>query len=137
MTAVDTRDFRLTKQVRPRRYEISLDLDLTEWTSAGRERIELEIDAPTSEVILHSDELTITSAGIDSKLQMTSVSYQDESETATLTFNGEILVGHHILEIGWDGPIREALRGLYRSTHGGVRYAATQFEATDARRAFP
>ncbi len=63
--------------------------------------------------------------------------YDEEAETATLRFNGEIPAGTHALEIEWRGSIREALRGLYRSTHGGERYAATQFEATDARRAFP
>src|ERR1044072_6345321 len=41
------------------------------------------------------------------------------------------------MQVESPGQIREALRGLYRSTHGGDRYAATQFEATDARRAFP
>ncbi|HJW49337.1 MAG TPA: M1 family aminopeptidase, partial [Candidatus Limnocylindria bacterium] len=43
----------------------------------------------------------------------------------------------HILEISWIGGIRESLRGLYRSLRGEERYAATQFEAADARRAFP
>ncbi len=137
MAAVDTRDFRLTKQIRPREYEISLDLDLENWTSAGRERIELETDSPVTEITLHTDELEIRAARIDSDLQMVSATYRQESETATLTFGRDIPAGGHTLEIEWNGPIREALRGLYRSTHGGARYAATQFEATDARRAFP
>ena len=41
MAAVDTRDFRLTRSVRPSRYEISLDLDLDNWRSSGRETITL------------------------------------------------------------------------------------------------
>src|SRR5262249_41451496 len=35
------------------------------------------------------------------------------------------------------GTILERLRGFYRSQKDGDRYAATQFEAADARRAFP
>src|SRR5207245_10192239 len=58
-------------------------------------------------------------------------------QTATLRFAGEIAKGEHVLTIQWSGEIREALRGLYRSTRPGERYAATQFEAADARRAFP
>ena len=41
------------------------------------------------------------------------------------------------LEIVFNGEILERLRGFYRSQKDGARYAATQFEAADARRAFP
>jgi puromycin-sensitive aminopeptidase len=41
------------------------------------------------------------------------------------------------LEIAFAGEIVERLRGFYRSQKDGARYAATQFEAADARRAFP
>lgn len=137
MTAVDTRDYRLTKSVRPSRYEIELNLDLDEWASTGRERIALHLDEPAQEIVLHALELDISSARVDSDLAMRGVSYGEESQTATLRFDRQVSAGPHTLEIEWRGPIREALRGLYRSTHGGERYAATQFEATDARRAFP
>ncbi len=137
MAAVDSRDFRLTKAVRPSRYEISLDLDLQNWTTVGRETIDLQVDEATREIVLHSDELDIKSAVIDSEIALEGVTYREESQTATLRFDHAVPAGSHTLEIQWNGEIREALRGLYRSTHGGARYAATQFEATDARRAFP
>jgi puromycin-sensitive aminopeptidase len=133
---VDTRDFRLTKTIRPTRYAISLDLDLDTWQATGREVITIDIDEPTSEIVLHADELEITGAWI-SEVDLRRVTYQGLAETATLEFEGAIPAGAHQLEIQWKGPIREKLRGLYRSTYGGARYAATQFEATDARRAFP
>src|SRR5438128_5913038 len=68
---------------------------------------------------------------------MREVTYERESQTATLRFENEIGKGDRVLEITWNGEIREALRGLYRSTRPGERYAATQFEAADTRRAFP
>jgi aminopeptidase N len=37
----------------------------------------------------------------------------------------------------FSGTILARLRGFYRSQKDGARYAATQFEAADARRAFP
>ena len=137
MADVDSRDFRLSKTVQPRRYQISLDLDLENWTTVGREQIALFTAEPIREIVLHADELDIKSARINLANSLQSVTYQEESQTATLRFAEEIPPGSHSLEIEWDGRIREALRGLYRSTHGGARYAATQFEATDARRAFP
>src|SRR2546428_11693332 len=68
---------------------------------------------------------------------MREVTYERESQTATLRFENEIGKGDRVLDITWNGEIREALRGLYRSTRPGERYAATQFEAADARRAYP
>jgi puromycin-sensitive aminopeptidase len=137
MAAASKRDFRLAKDVRPTHYGLRFDLDLDHWTSKGRERIDLHLDRPTRTITLHSVELEITSARIEGGPSFEGVDYDEESETATPRFADEVLAGDHALGIEWTGAIREALRGLYRSTHGGERYAATQFEATDARRAFP
>src|SRR5713226_2882906 len=133
----EKRNFRLSKSVRPSRYELWFDLDLDTWASRGRARIALTLDRAASEVILHSVDLRIERAAVDGGLTMRDVSYDEESQTATLRFEGEIPAGEHVLEIAWAGEIREHLRGLYRSTRPGERYAATQFEAADARRAFP
>src|SRR5581483_11299422 len=137
MAAAAKRDFRLAKDVRPSHYELHFELDLDAWTSRGRERVELHLDRPMREIVLHSDELQITGARIAGGPGYSGVEYDEEAETATLRFDAEVTAGDHTLEIEWTGGIREALRGLYRSNHGGDRYAATQFEATDARRAFP
>jgi len=85
---------------------------------------------------MHAIDLDIKSASID-KTALASVTFDSESETATLRFAGEISPGEHTLWISWTGGIRDSLRGLYRSLRGEERYAATQFEAADARRAFP
>lgn len=133
----DRRDFRLAKTVRPRRYELRFDLDLNDWQSAARGRIDLHMDEPTREITLHAVELDIKSATLADGPVLEGVSYDEEAQTATLRFTGEASAGHHALDLEWTGPIRDALRGLYRMSHGGAKYAATQFEATDARRAFP
>src|SRR4051812_17290655 len=56
MAVADKRDFRLTKEVRPTDYELHFELDIENWTFSGREKIDLHIDRPTREIILHSDE---------------------------------------------------------------------------------
>ncbi len=137
MTAIEKRDFRLTKEIRPSHYDLHFELDLESWTSVGRERIRLHMDRPSTQITLHADKLDITSYWLEGGPGVSGVEYDEEAETATLRFNGEVSAGEHLLEVTWKGEIRDALRGLYRSTHGGDRYAATQFEATDARRAFP
>src|SRR2546426_5753206 len=133
----EKRNFRLSKTVRPSRYELRFELDIDKWTSAGRARIGLTLDAPAREITLHAVELFITRAAIVGGPKVRDVEYESESQTAVLHFDGEIAKGEWILEIEWTGEIREALRGLYRSTRPGERYAATQFEAADARRAYP
>ncbi|TMG55121.1 MAG: M1 family metallopeptidase [Chloroflexi bacterium] len=133
----EKRNFRLSKSVRPSRYELRFELDLDGWHSTGQARVFLVLDAPAREITLHAVDLDIKSAAIDGDATMRDVAYEPEAQTATLRFAGEIAKGERVLTIQWTGEIREALRGLYRSTRPGERYAATQFEAADARRAFP
>ena len=129
-------DFRLRTDVRPSRYELRFDLDLDTWTSKGTGRITLRTEQAARELVLHAVDLDITRASLRGT-EMTGVTYDEESQAATLAFPAELPAGEHVLELEWSGEIREALRGLYRSTRGEERYAATQFQAADARRAFP
>jgi len=125
-------DFRLSQDVRPTRYALRFDLDLDTWTFRGSGTIALQLARPARAITLHSVELDIaTGDGI------AAVTYDDEAETATLTLDGELPAGDHTLSLRWTGAVLKKLRGLYRSTRPGERYAATQFAAADARRAFP
>jgi puromycin-sensitive aminopeptidase len=132
----EARNFRLSKDVLPSRYDIRFELEFDTWTSTGHERITLRSSKPAREIVLHALELDITKASLDGDVAEP-ITYDTEAQTATLRFAREIAAGEHILEIAWTGGIRESLRGLYRSLRGEERYAATQFEAADARRAFP
>ncbi|MBI2982946.1 MAG: M1 family metallopeptidase, partial [Chloroflexi bacterium] len=129
-------DFRLPTDVRPRRYRLRFDLDLDGWCSAGTARIELVTGRAAKELVLHSCDLDIGTARLDGEPAI-DISYDEDAQTATLEFASEIAAGDHVLDVEWQGEIRAALRGLYRSVRGEERYAVTQFEAADARRAFP
>jgi puromycin-sensitive aminopeptidase len=70
------------------------------------------------------------------------ISFNEKAETVTLEFGEVISAGPARLEIDFTGVLNDKLRGFYRSEYPGPggesRYlATTQFEATDARRAFP
>ena len=133
----DRRDFRLSGDARPSRYELTFELDLAAWTSRGRARVALRLERPAREIVLHAVGLDVGSGAIAGGPRLRTVTYQEMAETATLAFDGEVPSGEQILELEWSGAIGESLKGLYRSTRGDERYAATQFEAADARRAFP
>lgn len=131
------RDFRLSKDVLPSRYDLRFELDLDRWSSAGWERITLRTARATREIVLHAVELDVTSASLDGRNTLANARFETEAQVVVLSFANEIPAGDHTLEVTWTGGIRDSLRGLYRSLRGEERYAATQFEAADARRAFP
>jgi len=133
------RDFRLSKDVMPTRYQLRIEVDLDQWCFSASELIDVMVHRPTAEVTLHAIDLDISSAqAVAARLtQAAALQFNAEAEIVTLRFPMPLPVGRARLEIKFNGVILERLRGFYRSQKDGMRYASTQFEAADARRAFP
>src|SRR4030095_13299452 len=133
-------DFRLSKSVRPVRYDLAIEVDLDAWTFRGTESIELILDAPTATWTLHATELEIADVRAvladGSRASATSTT-NPIAETVSFRFERPLPAGTAQLSLEFAGTILARLRGFYRSQKDGARYAATQFEAADARRAFP
>ena len=137
---------RLPTDVRPLKYSITLKPNLEEFTFSGEETIEVQVATPTSRILVNASELQVSSAqvtlGDGTVLAAVDIALDEASETAAFTFEGEIPQGDASLDVHFTGILNDQLRGFYRShytdTGGGQRpLATTQFEATDARRAFP
>src|SRR3989338_7659345 len=144
MKAKETHAVRLTTNVIPTRYEIHLKPDLEAFVFEGEETIHLSLKKPTKTLTLHSVELEIVCAEIAShthSLLAQKITYDEKAETATLTFEKILSKGEHKLAIMFRGILNDRMHGFYRSSfeHEGKtkRIATTQFESTDARRAFP
>ena len=60
-----------------------------------------------------------------------------DKEQATFTFPEKLPAGKATLSIAYTGILNDELRGFYLSKTARRNYAVTQFESTDARRAFP
>jgi puromycin-sensitive aminopeptidase len=144
-TATIDQSFRLPKTVKPSNYKISLTPDLTKFTFAGTVEIDVDVLEATSTVKLNAKELVITafsatnSAGtrLDGK-----ISLDEETEIATISFDGTLGKGAWKLSAIFTGTLNDKLKGFYRSIwtdEQGKKHtiATTQFESTDARRAFP
>jgi aminopeptidase N/puromycin-sensitive aminopeptidase len=78
--------------------------------------------------------VTVTAAGIQ---QAGTVSLDPSKEQATFTFAEKIPAGKATLAINYTGILNGELRGFYLSKTDRRNYAVTQFESTDARRAYP
>jgi len=133
------RSVRLSKNITPIEYDIELKPDLENFTFAGIETISLNILSKTKTITLHSKEIDIETVDISGNFAK--ISYDKKSETAIFTFPKFIPVGKNKLTLVFRGILNDKMRGFYRSSYivkGKECFmATTQFEATDARRAFP
>ena len=135
----------LPQNVRPRRYSLRLQPDLSTFTFSGHQTVDIEVLEPTSSIVMNAMELEIGGGSVNvngSVLEADSISLDSENETATMEFGRELAPGPAQLEMSFTGVLNDKLLGFYRSEYvdqvGETRYlATTQFEATDARRAFP
>jgi aminopeptidase N len=130
---------RLPTDVVPTHYTLTLTPDLKTATFTGAEKIDVNLQHATRSITLNAIELKFQSVTIypNGPHQNGTVSLDPAKQQATFTFPNEIPAGSATLEIHFTGILNNELRGFYLS-HGNRRnYAVTQFEPTDARRAFP
>jgi aminopeptidase N/puromycin-sensitive aminopeptidase len=130
---------RLSASVHPEHYTLALTPDLKAATFAGSETIDIVLDAPTAAITLNAIELSFQSVSIKAAGQeMTAtVTLDEEKQQATFTFPEKVHAGKAQLAIQFKGILNNELRGFYLSKTEKRNYAVTQFESTDARRAFP
>ena len=135
---------RLSQNVMPVHYAITLKPDLESHTFSGHETITISLLAPTKKIALHSKDLLIKNVSVifgKNNISPKNISYDNHLETATFEFDTMLKKGKVKLSISFEGVLADNMRGFYKSKYvlGGAErvMAATQFEATDARRAFP
>ncbi|MFM7088995.1 MAG: M1 family metallopeptidase [Candidatus Paceibacterota bacterium] len=134
---------RLTTHITPLEYDIKLHPDLENFTFSGIETIKVKITKPEKKLVLHSKELDIETVSVEFKKEKIfgTISYQESTETVIFSFPKALIPGTYSLHVVFRGILNDKMRGFYRSSYvyeGKVHnLATTQFEATDARRAFP
>jgi aminopeptidase N/puromycin-sensitive aminopeptidase len=130
---------RLPDAVRPEHYALTLTPDLKAATFSGVEAIDVTIAEPVSAITLNAAEIAFQSVSVSAngKQQTAAVTLDSNKEQATLTFPEKLPAGKATLSIAYTGILNNELRGFYLSKTARRNYAVTQFEPTDARRAFP
>jgi puromycin-sensitive aminopeptidase len=138
---------RLPRSVIPMRYDLELEPDLDVGAFAGTVAITLDVREPTTTVVLNAIELEIDEAWLDDpsgerRIEADRLTLDEESERLTVSLSSAADRGTWQLHLRFRGVLNDKLKGFYRSTFVDTDgndqvIATTQFEATDARRAFP
>jgi aminopeptidase N len=153
---------RLPSGVHPEAYKLTLTPDLKAATFTGSETIDVVLDAPSRTITLNAAEIkfgavkayslpiasysygklgsqpvALTPLQADKHPQTATTTLDDAQEQATFTFAEELPAGRVTLMIQYTGILNDKLRGFYLSKTRVRNYAVTQFEPTDARRAYP
>jgi aminopeptidase N/puromycin-sensitive aminopeptidase len=153
---------RLPAGIRPEHYRLTLTPDLRAATFSGEETIDLILDAPSRSVTLNAAEIKfgevkayqlpvstydygklgsqptpLDALEADKHPQIATTTLDAGKEQATFTFANELPAGRVALTIRYTGVLNDKLRGFYLSKTKTRNYAVTQFEPTDARRAYP
>ena len=128
--------------IRPLNYRIQLTPDLVNFRFGGNVDILLEASRAVDEVILNILDMAVWSCRLKLKDNFVPCSYRVEPEKEELhIFLPQQLTGSIRLQIAFEGHINDKMAGFYRSAYrqnGETRFiAVTQFEESDARRAFP
>ena len=128
--------------MKPIRYKLRLEPDLKAFTFKGTVQIQFESGPGEQQIFLNCLDLTLFSCEMKSGDQWKSCNFEIDSEKESL---GIALPGQTAervdIRILYTGVINDKMAGFYRSAYSvndlHRHIAVTQFEESDARRAFP
>ncbi|XP_006618740.2 aminopeptidase N-like [Apis dorsata] len=141
--------YRLPTDVVPSSYALSLEPNLDNFTFTGSVDIAIEVKVEVNNITLNQKNLNIKSVNLknlDGKTNDVKVKIDDLAEEEELLIikpeNDVIKKGNYILTINYSAELNDQKRGFYRSRYidknNNIKYvAATHFEPTGARLAFP
>ncbi|XP_075550023.1 endoplasmic reticulum aminopeptidase 1-like isoform X2 [Dermacentor variabilis] len=136
---------RLPDFAQPVHYALVLHPNLTTATSFGFVNVSLQFVRSSDFIIVHAKNLSFLQVGLHNALtvQVKGLRYVPLHDQVYIQLNESVPAGNQvILHIAFSGTLDRDLVGLYLSSYVTAanetrRLAATQFEPTSARRAFP
>ena len=131
---------RLPEVAAPENYKLTFTPDLEKAKFEGDETISIRVLKTTSEITLNTVDIDFHEVSISSggSTQKATVTPKKEKEMVVLSVPKALAVGPATIHVTYTGILNDEMRGLYLGKDDqGRKYAASQFEATDARRAYP
>jgi hypothetical protein len=125
----------LPSSVVPKHYHLSLTPNFETFKYAGAVNVTLDIEKPTSKIVLNALELELHSAEVKTKagvLKATGISVDEEKQEATLEFGEELKAGKEAaqLRIEFTGVLNDKMAGFYRSSYIDVKSGEKKWLAT-------
>ncbi|CAB3385000.1 Hypothetical predicted protein [Cloeon dipterum] len=146
-TALPTPSYRLPGDLRPEHYTLDMKtfLDGENSRFEGRVLIKVNCERDTSRVVLHSTDLLLNTDKVRvGDKEITGHEFDTQNEFYIIKLKEALKSGSkYVIEIPFEGNLTTSLKGYYRSSYqdkatGDTKWVATtQFQAIDARRAFP
>jgi aminopeptidase N len=135
------REIRLGENARPTHYDITIAPNIEALTFTGQTNIDLTLAEASNSITLNATALEFTRVRLDDRTTP-QVSFNEEEQTATFTFQRPLAAGAHRLSMAYTGTINTGAFGLfaqdYEKEDGSQgRMLATQFETADFRRFAP
>lgn len=131
---------RLGDAAAPLHYRLSLTIVPAEARFSGRAEIDVAFAEPRRSLFIHGRGLSVSYAALRREgAEEISVAYEQVSQSgvARLDFAEEVPAGPATLVFDYDAPFDTSLHGLYKVVDADDAYIFSQFEAIDARAAFP
>lgn len=134
-------EYRLGNDITPIEQFIALDLDPEKTEFSGTTRITLRVNTATHAIKLHSkglsfSEISLRTKSANGRVNLTP-SKPDQYDIKTLYSEQLLAPGTYELTMTYQAEYSQGTDGLYRFEQGEHLYLATQFQAMQARRAFP
>lgn len=130
-------------QTQPLHYDLTFEPHFDDFTFSGKALIDVMVRRPTNVITLHAAELKIRDCHVlwNGQKITAKIKVDKKNELLSITLSKKIK-GKAKLFFDFIGILNDRLVGFYRSQYkdkqGKTKYlATTQFEAADARRAFP
>lgn len=142
-------NMRLPEYITPIHYDLMIHANLSTLTFWGKTEVEITASQPTSTIIMHSYQLQISKATLRrgagemlSEEPLKVLEYSAHEQVALLAAQPLLAGSLYTIIINYAANLSESFHGFYKSTYrtqkGEIRIlAATQFEPTAARMAFP
>lgn len=132
--------YRLPRSILPSSYSVEIRPDLAAHTFTGSVAVAASVVEATDTLVCNIADLTLTSVTIDGEAAAFSI--DEENEQLRVELGAQRPAGDITFGATFEGELADTLKGFYRSTFtddDGVEHtiATTQFQSTDARRAFP
>ncbi|MEZ5066483.1 MAG: M1 family metallopeptidase [bacterium] len=129
---------RLPTDVVPVRQDVQLRLDPRERSYSGWVGIDLEVRRASDRIVLHAEGLDVEGLTLVAGETLTDVEWSAPFEDVLeVRAAAPLAPGPARLTVKFRAPYDTTAIGLYRVESRGDAYAFTQFEADDAREAFP